>query len=161
MSDELELPDTSPRDVRLAAMRLLTRREHSRQELKQKLQHKGFDADLVENITDQLQEEGLLSDARFAESFLRSRYNKGYGPIRIQQELKQRGAGEEVISATVIEDDQQWFELARRVREKRFGKGLPSSVPERMKQQRFLQYRGFNQQQLKYALSESDELTTY
>ena len=159
MSDELELPDTSPRDVRLAAMRLLTRREHSCQELKQKLQHKGFDAVLVEKVTAQLQQEGLLSDARFAESYLRSRFNRGYGPIRIQQELKQRGADEEIISATVIEDDPDWFELARRVREKRFGKALPGSLPERMKQQRFLQYRGFNQQQLKYALSDNAELT--
>ncbi len=159
MSDELELPDTSPRDARLAAMRLLTRREHSCQELKQKLQHKGFDAALAEKVTAQLQQEGLLSDARFAESYLRSRFNKGYGPIRIQQELKQRGAGEEIISATVIEDDPDWFELARRVREKRFGKALPGSLPERMKQQRFLQYRGFNQQQLKYALSDNAELT--
>ena len=140
-------------------MRLLTRREHSCQELKQKLQHKGFDAVLVEKVTAQLQQEGLLSDARFAESYLRSRFNRGYGPIRIQQELKQRGADEEIISATVIEDDPDWFELARRVREKRFGKALPGSLPERMKQQRFLQYRGFNQQQLKYALSDNAELT--
>ena len=73
MSDELELPDTSPRDVRLAAMRLLTRREHSCQELKQKLERKGFNAGLVEDITAQLQQEGLLSDVRFAESYQRSR----------------------------------------------------------------------------------------
>lgn len=159
MGDTLELPDTSPRDVRLAAIRLLTRREHSCQELKQKLQHKGFAAELVEKVTDQLQQEGLLSDARFAENYLRSRSNKGYGPLRIQQELKQRGASEEIISATVIEDEPEWFDLARRVREKRFGKALPNSVPERMKQQRFLQYRGFNQQQLKYAVSEDIELT--
>lgn len=155
------MPDTSPRDARLAAMRLLTRREHSCQELKQKLQHKGFNADLVESVTDQLQREGLLSDARFAENYLRWRSNKGYGPIRIQQELKQRGTSEEIISATVIEDDPEWFEMARRVREKRFGKVLPSAIHERVKQQRFLQYRGFNQQQLKYALSENAELTTY
>jgi regulatory protein len=159
MSDKPELPDTSPRDARLAAMRLLTRREHSCQEIKQKLQHKGFAAELVDKITDQLQQEGLLSDARFAENYLRSRCNKGYGPRRIQQELKQRGTSDEIISATVIEDDPEWFELARKVREKRFGKALPGSVPERMKQQRFLQYRGFNQQQLKYAVSEDTELT--
>jgi len=159
MSDELELPDTSPRDARLAAMRLLTRREHSCQELKQKLQHKGFNAELVENVADQLQQEGLLSDARFAENYLRSRSNKGYGPARIRQELKQRGVDEDVISATVIEDDPEWFDLVRKVREKRFGKTLPGNLPERMKQQRFLQYRGFNQQQLKFALSEQAELT--
>jgi len=159
MSDELELPDTSPRDARLAAMRLLTRREHTCLELKQKLQHKGFNADLLENVIDQLQQEGLVSDTRFAESYLRSRSSKGYGPVRILQELKQRGVSEEIISATVIEEDPQWFELARKVREKRFGAGLPGGIPERMKQQRFLQYRGFSHQHLKYALSEDEELT--
>ena len=159
MQDELELPDTSPRDARLAAMRLLTRREHSSQELKQKLQRKGFDATLVEKVSDDLRKEGLQSDARFAESYMRSRCNNGYGPVRIQLELKQRGVGAEVIAATIIVDDAEWFELARRVREKRFGNALPGGATERMKQQRFLQYRGFNQQHLKYALSEDTELT--
>jgi len=159
MSDDPQLPDASPRDVRLAAMRLLTRREHSCQELKQKLQQKGFNAVLVEQITRDLQQEGVLSDARFAESYLRSRYNKGYGPVRIRLELQQRGASEGIIVATVIEDDPQWFELARRAREKRFGRALPGGAAERMKQQRFLQYRGFNQQHLKFALSEDAELT--
>ena len=151
--DELELPDTSPRDARLAAIRLLTRREHSCQELQQKLKNRGFADSLIEQITDDLKKEGLLSDARYAESYLRSRKNKGYGPIRIQQELKQRGASDEVIASTVFEDDEEWFELARKVREKRFGKALPENIADRAKQQRFLQYRGFNHQQLKHALT--------
>jgi regulatory protein len=158
MSDDLELPDASPRDARLAAMRLLTRREHSCLELKQKLQRKGFSAALVEKISNDLQQEGLLSDARFAESYLRARSSKGYGPVRIQLELKQRGASEDIVSATVMEDDAKWFELARRVREKRFGRALPATVNERLKQQRFLQYRGFNQRHLKFALSDDAEL---
>ncbi|MCI0507914.1 MAG: recombination regulator RecX [Gammaproteobacteria bacterium] len=158
MSDDPELPDASPRDARLAAMRLLTRREHSCKELKQKLQHKGFNAAQVEKISNDLQREGLLSDARFAESYLRARSSKGYGPVRIQLELKQRGASEDIVSATVMEDDAQWFELARRVREKRFGRALPATANERLKQQRFLQYRGFNQQHLKFALSDDAEL---
>ena len=158
MSDELKLPDTAPRDARLAAMRLLTRREHSSQELKQKLQHKGFDASLVDKVAEQLKQEGLLSDKRFAESYARSRTGKGYGPLRIQQELRQRGASDDIIAATVIEDDPDWFERACRVREKRFGKVLPDDIKEKLRQQRFLQYRGFTQQQLKYALTENAEL---
>jgi len=152
--DELELPDTSPRDVRLAAMRLLTRREHSCQELQQKLKIKGFGESLIEQITDDLKQQGLLSDERFAESYLRFRRNKGNGPIRIKQELKQRGVSDDIISVTVIEDDPEWFDLACKVREKRFGKGLPENIADRAKQQRFLQYRGFNLQQLKYALTD-------
>ncbi|MGD8570496.1 MAG: regulatory protein RecX [Gammaproteobacteria bacterium] len=155
MSDELQLPDTSPRDARLTAMKLLTRREHSCQELRQKLQRKGFEAALAEQVTGELQREGLVSDERFAESYLRSRAEKGYGPVRIQHELRQRGTSDDIIAATVIEDDPQWLERARRVREKRFGKPLPGGIKDKMKQQRFLQYRGFTQQQLKYALAEN------
>jgi len=151
--EELELPDTSPRDARLAAMRLLTRREHSCQELQQKLKNKGFDESLIKQTTDDLQQQGLLSDERFAESYLRFRRNKGHGPIRIKQELRQRGVSDDIIAAIVIEDEAEWFDLACTVREKRFGKAFPESVAERAKQQRFLQYRGFNHQQLKHALS--------
>ena len=153
--DELQLPDTSPQDARLAAMRLLTRREHSRQELLQKLKFKGFDESLVEQITEDLQREGLLSDVRFAESYTRSRRSSGHGPIRIRQELLQRGVSEENIAAVVIEDDPEWLDSACKVREKRFGEVLPKSAADRAKQQRFLQYRGFNHQQLKHALSDS------
>ena len=156
--DKLELPDTSPRDARLAAMRLLTRREHSCQELQQKLKNKGFDESLVEQTTNNLKQQGLLSDERFAESYLRFRRNKGNGPIRIQQELRQRGVSDEIIAAAVIEDDAEWFDLACKVREKRFGKALPENIADRAKQQRFLQYRGFNHQQLKHALAEGTEL---
>ena len=158
MSDKLEFPDTSPRDARLAAIQLLSRREHSCQELKQKLKNKGFNAPLIDKITEDLKQEGLLSDKRFAESYTRWRINKGYGPVRISYELKQRGASEEIIAATIIDEDPQWFELACKVREKRFGAALPKDLKDKMKQQRFLQYRGFAQQQLKYALSGNEEL---
>lgn len=158
MSDELELPDTAPRDARLAGMKLLSRREHTCQELRQKLQHKGFNAALAEQVTEDLRREGLVSDERFAESYLRSRIDKGYGPVRIRHELRQRGASDDIIAATVVEDDPDWLERARRVREKRFGKKLPVDIKDKMKQQRFLQYRGFTQQQLKHAVAEHAEL---
>jgi regulatory protein len=78
--------------------------------------------------------------------------------VRIQYELRQRGASDDIIAATVIEDDPDWLERARRVREKRFGKKLPKDIKDKLKQQRFLQYRGFTQQQLKYAVAEHAEL---
>ena len=158
MSDELELPDTSPRDAELAAMRLLTRREHSCQELKQKLQHKGFKPSLLDVIIQDLKQKGFISDKRFAESYMRSRVSKGYGPNRIFQELKQRGVGEDIIIATIIQDDPHWYALAHKVREKRFGSSMPANIEDKAKQTRFLQYRGFDQQHIKYAFSEDAEL---
>jgi len=159
MSDLPELPDTSPRDARIAAMRLLTRREHSSQELKQKLIHKGFEPGLVETLLQDLRQERLLSDERFAESYMRSRISRGYGPVRIKQELRQRGTSEEIIEATVDDNDVQWLELVRSVRQKKFGKNIPHNLKDKLKQQQFLQYRGFSQQHMKFAFSEDPELT--
>ena len=153
MSDIPELPDTSPRDARIAAMRLLTRREHSSLELKQKLVYKGFDSTLVDTLIQDLRLEGLLSDERFAESYMRSRISRGYGPARIRQELRQRGTNDEIIEATVIDNDTQWFELARSVRQKKFGMDVPQNLKDKLKQQQFLQYRGFSQQHMKFAFS--------
>lgn len=157
MSDQPELPDTSPRDARIAAMRLLARREHSSQELKQKLAYKGFDSALLDTLIQDLRQEGLLSDERFAESYVRSRISRGYGPSRIRQELRQRGTNEEIIEATVIDNDEQWFELARSVRQKKFGMDSPQNLKEKLKQQKFLQYRGFGQQHMKFAFSKAPE----
>ena len=158
MTEKLELPDTSPRDARIAAIRLLSRREHSTQELIQKLLKKGFGLSLLESLAKELKEEGYLSDQRFAESYTRSRISRGYGPNRIKQELRQRGTSDEIIANTVFDDDEQWFELARQVREKRFGLQEPQNLKEKLKQQQFLQYRGFNQQHMKVAFSRDPEV---
>lgn len=158
MTEKLELPDTSPRDARIAAVRLLSRREHSSQELIQKLQKKGFGLALLESLAQELREEGYLSDERFAESYTRSRKNRGYGPNRIRQELRQRGTSDDIIAATIIDNDVQWMELARDVREKRFGLSEPQNLKEKLKQQQFLQYRGFSQQHMKFAFSKDPEM---
>ena len=159
MSDKPELPDTSPRDARIAAMRLLTRREHSSQELKQKLLHKGFDLNLIDTLLSDLRQEGSQSDERFAESYMRSRISRGYGPVRIRQELRQRGVSDEIIEAVVIDNAELWYELARNVRQKKFGMIIPQNLKEKLKQQQFLQYRGFCQAHMKFAFTEDPELT--
>ena len=157
MDDQLELPDTSPRDARLAAMRLLTRREHSCQELMQKLQHRGFGLELVKEVIDEFERQDLISDQRYAESYTRSRCGKGYGPIRIGQELKQRGVDDDIIDATLAGAEFDWFGLAQKVRIKRFGDALPQNMVDKAKQTRFMEYRGFNHQQIKHAFSADAE----
>ena len=46
---------------------------------------------LIEELLDTLSGEGLQSDERFAESFVHHSLNKGQGPNKITQELRQRG----------------------------------------------------------------------
>ena len=139
------MQEFDPNDIRLQAMNLLARREHLRAELKRKLcQRCGAEASAdVERVLDELAEENLQSDQRFAESYIRSRSGKGYGPDRIRQELQQKGLPAVLLEEAMEAQDVDWAQLARGVREKKFGAPVPDGFPERARQMRFLAYRGF------------------
>ena len=141
-----------PESPRQAALNLLSRREHCRAELLAKLLARGHEPDAIGPVLDALEDERLLSDARYAESYLRVRSSKGYGPQRIRAELRERGVDTGLIHESMSEAQNDWFELARQVREKRFGHALPGDFKERAKQMRFLQYRGFDSAQIHAAL---------
>src|SRR5512139_3539827 len=113
MADELTL-------VRKAAYTLLARREYGRQEMVNKLLGKGFEPSLVDSVVEQLVAERLLSDERFVETFVRSRSNRGYGPRRIEAELRERGISDELsderIAAGPSEEESDWVARAEEVR---------------------------------------------
>lgn len=90
-----------------------------------------------------LAEEGLQSDARFTESFIHHRINKGQGPIKIEQELHQRGIAKDVINTSLYSGSIDWQALASEVRVKKFGEDIPGDYQNKAKQSRFLYSRGF------------------
>ena len=130
------------------AVGYLANREHSALELTRKLQKAGFDELDVEDTIAQLQQAGLQSDERFAESYVNSRANRGYGSVRIKMELKERGVNSDIITEKLQQAEIDWFALAAEVRCKRFGEQNPEEFKSRAKQQRFLQYRGFTHEQI-------------
>lgn len=130
------------------AVSYLARREHSALELTRKLQKSGFDEVEIENTLSQLQQAGLQSDRRYAESFVNSRINRGYGSVRIRMELKERGVASDIITECLQQAEVDWFALAADVRSKRFGEQNPEDFKDRAKQQRFLQYRGFTHDEI-------------
>ncbi len=142
-----------PQAARKKAMDFLARREYGRDELERKLATAGFEADIAAAEVEKLAAEGLQSDARYAESFVRSRINQGKGPVRIREELRERGLGGADIERSIEDSGQDWFELARAVRMRKFGPDLPADFPEKARQMRFLQYRGFESEQVQVAVS--------
>ncbi|HEB86191.1 MAG TPA: regulatory protein RecX [Gammaproteobacteria bacterium] len=138
--------------IRESAMNYLARREHSRLELEKKLAGKGLDKKEISVALDRLMTDGLLSDARFAESFVNARIQRGNGPVKIQAELKQRGVDDVIISQYLNLPEADWYEQARQVRCKRFGEILPGEFEQRIRQTRFLQQRGFTHEQINRAL---------
>ena len=146
----------TPAKIRSAAMDLLTGREFSRAELAKKLD-KRFDSDpAIASELDRLQEEGLQSDQRFTEAFLRSRIYRGHGLARIRLDIRQKGIGDDLLNAAVEATDTDWFRLAREVADRKFGRSPATEQKDRARRMRFLQYRGFNFDQIKYALSATD-----
>ena len=132
-------------------MDFLARREHSEQELARKLTTRGYAADVVEATLADLVADHLLSNARFAEAFVHSRIQRGSGPQKIRAELRERGIPDELIDDSLEAHADSWLELAREVREKRFGRGQPGDFRERSRQMRFLQQRGFSAEQIRGA----------
>lgn len=132
----------NPAAVRRVAMDLLARREHGRVELTRKLRQRGAADELIDAALDRLTEQGLLCEARYLHSFVASRARGGYGPLRIREELAQRGLPREAIEQALNEAEIDWSEQLRNVWQRKFGQ-LPVDARERAQQGRFLAYRGY------------------
>lgn len=137
-------------------MALLARREHSRAELQRKLGGRGGDSEAVDGVLEGLAAAGLQSDARFAESLVRSRIEGGYGPVRIRYELRQHAVDETLIEAYLEPYRETWQALARTAAQKRFGEQPVADLKERARQARFLNRRGFTQDQIEAVLPGGD-----
>jgi len=129
-------------DCEKAAVRLLARREHSRRELRHKLGQRGFDDAVIDEVLARLREEGWQSDTRYAESYVRSRIERGYGPDRIGAELRQRGVDEMTAEQAVSAAEADWPALARRQLRRHFS-APPADFDQRVKRYRHLLNRGF------------------
>jgi regulatory protein len=148
-----ESADEAYQQAYATGLRLLARREHSIQELCHKLRGRDCPAAIVDQVTADLVEEGLLSDRRFAEAYTYSRIERGFGPLRIRVELRERGIGDGLAAAALAELAPDWDASARRQRHKRFSADAPLDFNARVKQLRFLQQRGFTTEQARAAFS--------
>ena len=167
MEDYTKKVPVTPGELRLAGMNFLARREHGSSELKTKLakrfRKRDCDPNTVEQVTQQLIEEGLLSDERFAASRVRQLAGRGYGPGRIRHDLRQQRV-EHLISDNMEEafdSELDWEAEAAAVYEKKYG-GAPiegdwdARQRERGRRLRFMQYRGFSSDVSQKLVSEDD-----
>jgi len=146
-------------ELKRKALDLLSRREHSNHEMIEKLRRHAPDAEqeVFDELVSELIDLGYLSESRYAEMLVRSRIAKGYGPSRVRQELQQKRVDGEVIGLSLEACEVDWFDLAKQVRERRFGLSeIGDDQKLRAKQQRFLYSRGFSSDQIQYAMSCAD-----
>ncbi|HMW48504.1 MAG TPA: regulatory protein RecX [Marinagarivorans sp.] len=131
------------------ALMLLSRREYSKAELKQKLLRRfGADAKaLIEATLERLAQDDYQSDQRFTESFINSRLHRGYGLNRIKLELRQKGIDQEGISHMIKDENIQAKEQQQleRMWRKKFNT-QPKNSQERYQQQCHLANKGFRKE---------------
>jgi len=144
-------PPPDPEKARLAAVKLLARRDFAKGELAARLREAGYPPDAVAAVIADLAQERILDDTRFASQFVAYHVQRGQGPRRIALELAQRGLGPSQIEIALAAGP-DWGARAREVRIRRFGPGIPDSWAEKAKQGRFLQYRGFSSDHIRSAL---------
>jgi regulatory protein len=143
-----------PQAVRVGGVALLARREYATAELATALVRKGYARDVVGEVVAQLAGEGLIDDQRYAGSLVRMLAARGQGPSRIRQELREAGLKDDEI-ADALASGPDWAQLAREVRQRKFGAESPADWPERARQMRFLQYRGFSKDHIASCLGDT------
>jgi len=137
------------REIKEICLRLLTRREHSQKELRDKLVQQGFDSSEVQAVISDLAQQNWQSDQRFAESYARHRIKKGFGPIKINYEIQQRGIHNFDPDSILLDLAESWLEILEQVYRKKYTKIKPVTHAERSKQSRFLLQRGFSSEMIK------------
>ena len=135
-----------PKAIRLKIMDFLSRREHSSREILNKMSNRVESKEMLLDSIKELIEDGLLSDERFAESYFQSRKNRGYGPLRIRNELKQRGIGDQLFFS--LSNEVNWSKYALEALRKKINGDLPTEIKGVLKLKRFLNYRGFDFQDI-------------
>jgi regulatory protein len=128
-------------------LRLLARREYTRAELEHRLAPHAEDspdgsaAEQIRAALDDLAARGWLNDARAAESVVASHARRA-GRRRLEQMLRAKGLGADLVGATLRQASDTELERARELWKRRFGQP-PADAAERARQMRFLAGRGF------------------
>ncbi|MEW6313537.1 MAG: recombination regulator RecX [Pseudomonadota bacterium] len=136
-------------------MRYLARREYTRLELARKLAPHADTPQQLDELLDELQRRGWLSEQRAVEQVLRVRRAK-FGAAHIAHELREKGVTEELIDGALEQFKGGEFDAALAVWRKKFS-ALPQDARERAKQMRFLQSRGFGMDVIRRVLRHDDE----
>ena len=152
-SDDADKQEAAKK-LRNKALRLLTTREHSREELLRKLAQAKVrrtrdeakapkpDKDDISSLVDDLTAQGWQSDDRYADAIVRRLTGQASRRF-IAEKLAQAGIKKDVAATALEALEQDEMEVAQALWVRRFG-DIPKDDKERQRQIRFLLSRGFH-----------------
>jgi len=108
-------------EAKTAAFNLLSYRQRSRQEIKERLLRKDYGLEVVNQVLQILEQLDYIDDREFAISWTKDRITKGFGPYRIRRQLKEKGVAKELIESVLEEEysSQLEYELAEKLASKK------------------------------------------
>ena len=131
-----------------AAVRILTNRDHSKYELKQKLQQRGFARQVIETVMARCEHLGYIDDQRTARVYIQQLKRKCFGRRYISLALKKKRLGGSAIEKILLEyyaEDEE-YESAGRLLKKKMKTFARETDPKKRSDKiyRFLYSRGFH-----------------
>ena len=100
-------------DIRDAAAKYLASRARSTGEMKTHLKSKGYeDGEIAAVIADFL-DYGYLDDEDYCRQYLKYAFSKGKGPLRVKQELAEKGIGRDTIAFALEDYEMEESDLDR------------------------------------------------
>lgn len=138
------------------ALYWLSKRDYSQAKFLTKLQQVCDDELLIANVMQEYISSGYLDDQRYIQVVYNNKVASGLGLFRVKQELQKAGFERPLIELTVEEKSTDWFENAVTTYMKKYGETLPADkdYKEQGKRFRYMQYRGFGPDEIKYAMSQ-------
>lgn len=142
--------------VKSYAFWLLGLKDFTEQELKDKIVKKYEDVDLedLEKIIKYLKESNYINDEEYAKSFIRSKYNQGYGWIRIKGDLVYKKSIKENLFLEE-KSNYDWFESAKEMKLKKYKDKEFLDFKEKQKAMNYLIRRGFSYEEVEYAFEKN------
>lgn len=140
--------------LRATALAWLGRQEYSEAKFRRKLEQQEAAPEQIELVVAEFIANNWLSEQRYCEAFVRGRVRKGQGVVRIINDGRSQGLDEATLKQALDDCQTDWFELARETYQKRFGESEIKDLKEKAKRLRFMQYRGFNMDQVNYAMAQ-------
>lgn len=150
-------PITDKQKLRNRALYWLSKKEYSIHDFRVKLDKVCEIEELKENLLEDFINKDWLNEQRYLESFVRNKIAMGLGLYRIKQELQQHGIKAEQTLLHVESLDVDWFEQAKQTYQRKYNASPVDDVKEKAKRFRYMQYRGFTPDEIKYAMEQPPE----
>lgn len=147
--------------ARSRALDYLAHKPRTAFEVRRKLEQKDYEASVIDVVVEQFRDRGYLDDEEYAEEYVRRRFsNKGYGPVRLRQELRKRGIDRSLSETAVAAffEEADALAAAREHAEKGWSRIAREDDPRRRRDKlyRYLTRRGYTYDTVRQVIDEME-----